>query len=104
MKFLKCTHMGMCICVHVHTHRSSDPPTKDPFRAKVFQGLNIRYTKLFSPYFNDLSQLDVFLIYNTIFATTKKCGISDDQNDFRSQCRTLFSAISPYQCQVQNLN
>lgn len=66
--------------------------------------ISLRYTKLFSPYFNDLSQLDVFLTYNTIFATTKKCGISDDQNDLRSQCRTLFSAISPYQCQVQNLN
>lgn len=61
-------------------------------------------TSVFSPYFHDRSQLEVFLIYNTVFATIKKRGISDDQNDFRSQRRTLFSAISPYQCQVQNLN
>ena len=88
MKFLECIHMGVCTGVRAHTQRSCHPPTTwyDPFHTKVFQGLNItQITKLFSPYLSDLSQLAVFLVYNTIFATTKKCGVSDDQNDFRSQ-------------------
>lgn len=75
MKFLECIHMGVCICVRAHTQRSFHPPTTwyDPFYNTVFQGLNItQITKLFPPYLNDLSQLAVFLIYNTLFATTKK--------------------------------
>lgn len=91
------THRGHSV------HKQYD---KIPFVQKFSKDLiSLRCAKVVPPpYFNDLSQLEVFLIYNTIFATTKKCGISDDQNDFRSQGRTLFSAISPYQCQVQNLN
>lgn len=102
-KMLTHAYMHMCACTHTWVTWSMDNRVRSLLcKSSTRIWLSLRYTKLpfFHPYFNDPSQLDVFLIYNTIFATTKKSEISDCQNDFRSQHRTLFSAISPYQCQV----
>lgn len=104
MKFLKYIHMHTC------THTQATQSKCNMVRSvlcKVSQRFNNTYTyktSVFFSYFNDLSQLDVFLVYNTIFAATKENKISDDHNGFRSQPGTLFPAITPRQCQVQNLN